>query len=123
MFTSKEPGRFPRDPEPYEIFLGGFVPRRAARVTFTGEQGSVRIDFAPRPQFNTPVNWVLAHIREDWFGQADDHLPFVEWLGSLSDTEKALEEWSHVTSEQIEHARKVLTRLAALTEGGTNENG
>lgn len=117
MFTSKEPGRFPRDPQPYTLTLPHVTPQRAARVTFTGEQGGVRIDFAPRPEFNTPVNPILSGLREDVENSEDfthdtvSHAEF--WLSILEDQE------AFSTPEQIEHARKVLARLTALENGGS----
>lgn len=77
----------------------------------------MRIDFAPRPEFNTPVNPILSGLREDVENSEDfthdtvSHAEF--WLSILEDQE------AFSTPEQIEHARKVLARLTALENGGS----
>lgn len=102
MFTSKEPGRFPRDPAPW-LTKGGL--RFAHPVEGSGEW-----DF--RPEFNTPVNPILSGLREDVEGSEDfshntvSHAEF--WLSILEDQE------AFSTPEHIDHARKVLARLVVL---------
>lgn len=101
MFTSRVPGQFPRDLHPY-VWLKNF-----------------NYKYQPRPQFNTPVNPVL---REFWdclywsrVGTVALAIHWLEpnhWPGVIEDLE--------ASPEQIEHARKVLTRLAALDNEDQN---
>lgn len=122
MFTSKEPGQFPRDPEPYVLTLPYVTPRRAARVTFTGEQGGARVEFAPRPEFNTEANPILRDFRVI-LGLPSPRVNTTQTLAEHWLECEDCMEYDSPTTTQLNHARKVLTRLAALTEGGTNENG
>lgn len=106
-----------RDPEPWieaiPLMYGGHDLTRYPR------RGDSRYEWrwAPRrEQFDTPVNPILAEFRAGW---PEDRLDDDDTLGDYAwrwfDSISQPEARDYYTPEQIEHARKVLTRLAALT--------
>lgn len=93
------------DPEPYLWFSGG----RSAKGSDWGSRPQCR--YAPRPEYAVLDNPLLGALRDcKRFCPEDceDALAWVEWL------------WQEDRAEgdqpaHIDHARRVLTRLAALT--------
>lgn len=121
MFTSKELGRFPRDPEPYVFIVKSIYvdqPSFGVRMSMQKARNGVIGEHLPRPEFNTPVNPILAALRAN-VGAGSDLAGQVRVFLNTSKLD-----WSVMlgaNDAQMEHARKVLTRLVALG-GGTNEN-
>lgn len=114
MFTSREPGQFPRDPEPWihPVYENRYPEQHSFWVGKTW--------WFPRPKFNTPMNPILAALRAN-VGAGSDLAGQVRVFLNTSKLD-----WSVMlgaNDAQMEHARKVLARLAALREGGTDENG
>lgn len=69
------------------------------------------VEWAPRrEQFDTPVNSVLAWFRENFSGHPNIRGGAQMWLESMSRNDWAYGD-DH-TPDEIDHARKVLTRLA-----------
>lgn len=70
--------------------------------------------WAPRrTQFDTPVNPILVEFRS----AVDERLPYADpksWLNGLENPSPG--SWFYANPDHITHARKVLTRLAALTK-------
>ena len=88
-----------RDPYPWLYSYGD-------RSASNSSSGSAR--WVPRrEQFDTPVNRVLEAFRADDAGEALAQTA-IGWLngGSMGD--------GYATPDEIDHARKVLTRLAAI---------
>lgn len=103
-----------RDPHPA---LCVFCATRAPDLGYdricwdNGRLTSCRYKWAPRrEQFDTPVNRILVDVRYERAGEADFGLYYSRWEQSISDP-AALGYWS---ADEVEHARKVLTRLAAF---------
>ena len=93
-----------RDPLPW---MGKFGDASHSAIRGGGFEGEA-FDWAPRrEQFDTPVNPILAGLRED-----DSPNRATLLLDYLDHDAVFMTDW---TSEQIDHARKVLTRLANLT--------
>lgn len=69
--------------------------------------------FDPRPEFDHPVNRILAGVRDDMAGSTDlngDAKATAEyWLSFSDDWDK---DGLTATPDEIDHARRVLTRLA-----------
>lgn len=103
-----------RDPEPYLIL---------------GERSATPADFAlfapRREQFDTPVNPILVAMRDDYQQYvgtpgAVDRVFWESWLERLPRVKShGVIASAHggfvATAEQIDHARRVLTRLANFT--------
>lgn len=91
-----------RDPYPWAAKVH-HSSRYAANV-------SNRCDWIPRPEFDHPVNRILVAFRQgrfaslDWFLHEYCH-DTDSWLWDGTDAENP-------TPEEIDHARRVLTRLA-----------
>lgn len=100
-----------RDPEPWACqgMHGGVqCTKRAAEPWMLDRAGRV---WAPRrEQFDTPVNRVLVHFRQMHGFRTDAFLvqAATAWCASPDDMVKA----GAYTPDEIDHARKVLTRLA-----------
>lgn len=126
MFTSREPGQFPRDPEPWVVTLTAVRRYNGKWRVWRGtaqdwDDACERAEAANpgwtthtaghvlRPKFNTPVNRILVEFRYSvrlGASLASMVQVFLNGHGGVD-----------ATPAEIEHARKVLTRLAALTEG------
>ena len=104
-----------RDPFPYVSALG-------ARYAYPGTLGRERLVWAPRrEEFDTPVNRVLEAFRavgdasaEEWayclsLAYSGESWPVVDHWDAL---EEAVEIIGREGADEIDHARKVLTRLA-----------
>lgn len=97
------------DPRPYQVYADG-VPswrRNFHRERFGNGFGDVITDtYNPRPEFDVLDNPILAEFRSDWDGTYER---ICWWLAMLE--ENVYPSW---TPEQLDHARRVLTKLAAL---------
>lgn len=123
MFTSREPGQFPRDPEPWVAEYDDGTDVRHA--TAEGVPTGVVFRHSPRPEFDTPVNPILVAFRNssltwDWKSSVFE-IGFYHWevfggFKAWNEEDHALHSFTVATPEQIEHARKVLTHLARLEE-------
>lgn len=94
------------DPEPW---VARRSPLRRATIRM-GERHEWEL--RPRPEFDVLDNPILAAFRsaiadDDPYADADS------WLANLSDMSAESEVWAH-DSAHIEHARRVLSKLAAL---------
>jgi len=99
-----------RDPHPYASALG-------ARYAYPGTLGSERLVWAPRrEQFDTPVNPLLAEFRLLWAGQTDMQDMAAEMVYNLTDHDYLweMQRDTDYTPDQVNHAVKVLERLAAF---------
>lgn len=95
-----------RDPLPFRD-PGGFGHRRYASRTFAA------LEWAPRAMFaRPPVNRILTHFRKM---RVDARVPLGRHAAGWMDSLNAMFAAGLYTSAEIEHARKVLERLAALT--------
>lgn len=93
-----------RDPEPWIIDTGYLVIRSAFEPR-EDDPLVVYAEWSPRrDQFDTPVNLILVEFR------ASQHSA-QWWLATLAHEPESYR-W---TPAQIDHARRVLTRLAAVT--------
>ena len=107
-----------RDPYPWVVSTlnaGGLpdfrvVSLEAAREAMSYfEKFDFLVEWAPRrEQFDTPVNRILADVRYERSGEPDLGLYYARWEQSIGDP-AARRYWK---SHEIEHARRVLTRLA-----------
>lgn len=91
-----------RDPKPYEWNGYRYTPEQ--RNTFPGQP----CNWSPRrEQFDTPVNPILVAFRRDQSEEGGQRhvLSWAEWLEYPTTLNR-------YTPEQIDHARRVLTRLA-----------
>lgn len=96
------------DPFPY-------VGEHGSRHAYAGTLNQTPLTFAPRPEYNdyTNVNPLLADMREFWPVIIED------WLAALDDPwfmDGVPAEFGIATEDHRDHAKKVLTRLAALGE-------
>ena len=97
-----------RDPEPYrnEDSAERLTAQEAEQDRATGWE----VTFDPRPEYDHPVNRVLVAFRQgrfaslDWFLHEYCH-DTDSWVWDGTDAENP-------TPEEIDHARRVLTRLA-----------
>lgn len=111
QFSSRPP--YNDDPFPYENFHG---TRVAAASTPGGFCSECVTEHDPRPRFdrpqNNPTNPILTNLRMD-----DRHVE-IQWtpdrLAVWLDVETGIH--GHHESAHIDHARKVLTRLANLSK-------
>lgn len=108
-----------RDPEPWALRqANGTDIRVARREDFMPI--TVGISFDPRPEFDHPVNRILSGVREDVANSADlghDVRATAEyWLSFSDDWDK---DGLTATPDEIDHARRVLTRLAAWQRPAT----
>lgn len=100
-----------RDPEPCrnEDSAERLTAQEAEQDRATGWE----VTFDPRPEFDHPVNRILAGVREDVNNSADlnhDTKATAEfWLSFSDDWDK---DGLNATPDEIAHARRVLTRLA-----------
>lgn len=113
MFASKTPRDLNHDPEPWE---GQYSPEYRATDEFHSFM-SVRMVRRPRPEYDhvqhNESNPLLADMREFWPVVIED------WLAALDDPwfiDGVPAEFGVVTEEHRNHAKKVLTRLAALAQ-------
>lgn len=91
-----------RDPWPY-THTGG------SRHAFPGTLDGERLVWAPRrEQFDTPVNRVLGEFREC----DGDPVAWLLWLDQTPISQMGVDP----TPEEVDHARRVLTRLANWKE-------
>lgn len=119
IYSSGKHDKLTADPWPIQGYWpdGGKGGRYAYPFTFQDVREFRR---EPRPEFDrpltNPVNPVLVSFREDMLnarmGQEENQRDDYEWLIG-PDWENYWQE--HVTAEQIDHARRVLERLARLT--------
>jgi len=101
-----------RDSEPWALRqANGTDIRMARREDFMPITVGIRFD--PRPEHDHPVNRILSGIREDVANSADlghDVRATAEyWLSFSDDWDK---DGLTATPDEIDHARRVLTRLA-----------
>lgn len=110
-----------RDPAPWRFVYD--EPMRAAtaeRDRRGWHNDGQTVEWAPRrEQFDTPVNPILVEFRASWGSVAYDgpRDQIASWLAALKGTERTIKRrgyslGSDPTPEQIDHARKVLNRLA-----------
>lgn len=113
LYSSREP--FNVDPAPY------YGPWGRSAIPGGGFEGEA-LSFEPRPEYdrpqNNPTNPILTDIRKNrpegvsWTKM----LKHYNWV-TFAAAHYITEDWERITDEsQIDHARKVLTRLAALKE-------
>lgn len=113
QFSSRKLGDF--DPLPnYRNPWGGVSNAAAARWGGYNHPNNT----VPRPEFdhhrhNQP-NPILVAVRENWI----DGDSFAVIAENMKDAEALFEAFPHVTPEVIDHARKVLTRLAGAAPQG-----
>lgn len=112
-FSSKTPHDLNHDPEPFVW--------RATKLRTRIKYGNEAIDFEPRPEFdhiqhNEP-NPILVELRQAF--AADHRRPRMVYIESkLREVEYETRNGNNGWSPQmLDHARRVLTRLARLTEG------
>ena len=74
-----------------------------------GEGWGQIVEFDPRPEYDHPVNRILVAFREDVKQPGESLLATAEWY--LLDLPQ-----SRNTPDEIDHARRVLTRLANMKE-------
>lgn len=104
-----------RDPYPWVYFdhrntsLGRFA------TLIEAERHGDRTEFAPRrDQFDTPVNPILVEFRKLWKGQPDILEMADQWARFELDGDWESPMTGEYSTDHIEHAHRVLTRLAAL---------
>lgn len=113
LFSSRPP--FNDDPWPY-IAPGGSRHAHPGTINF-GE----RLVYNPRPEFdrpqNNPTNLILARLREEWStpGRHENDLALCadRVLASCVEESEAV---LYYNGDEIDHARRVLTRLARFQE-------
>lgn len=112
MFSSRPPF----NDDPYPNVWNGHSPRNQMRVdTDMYRRGAPynheRYSYKPRPEFDrpqhNPTNPILAKFRERSY-------PVAYWVHRLSKGD--LPDGVEASIEQIDHAHRVLTRLANLTK-------
>lgn len=97
-----------RDPEPWVNVFGN-------RVRTPGRTDDGEFTYDPRrEQFDTPVNRVLVEFRMGW--SHDPTYGAANWLESLDDPTWQVESVRNAAPEEIDHARRVLARLANWKE-------
>ena len=101
-----------RDPLPWKCANGDkrFWSRRAAE----NHCGTDAIYTPRREQFDTPVNPILVEFRKLWKGQPDILEMADHWARFELDGDWESSMTHEYTMDQINHAHRVLTRLAAL---------
>lgn len=103
------------DPFPY-------IGEHGSRHAYAGTLNQKPLKFAPRPEYDNEPNPILAELREHLVAAGarnfepvvNIRLKNLEWMRNEHD-----ESWAKLTNETLnylDHARKVLTRLAALGE-------
>lgn len=121
MFNSQ---RVNTDPKPWRYDLLGMIPpeKRAREAT----QVTGGFSYAPRDEYwSSNVNLILEDFRSAFFeviysdGILQETAKWWLYLLALDPEMKKVQYWGHdiveaATPEQIDHARKVLTRLANL---------
>lgn len=102
-----------RDPMPVihhhaECILNG---ERLEGLAFSGDEWAPR-----REHFDTPVNPILADFRRVWIGEPDFMEAVEFWRDGLDEAgQDGPDQWTENYSvEEIDHAHRVLSRLAAL---------
>lgn len=105
MFSSREP--FNDDPEPWtDNFTGDRTSQRTGYMAST-------FSFWPRPEYDrpqhNPTNPILAKLRT----LKPVHRP--AWIEGFLNAEVERYNWPNWTHMEIQHAYKVLTRLANLS--------
>lgn len=118
MFASKTPRDLNRDPLPWRVAVG---PWRGSRMD---ARYAAEAEHDPRPEFDHPQinepNPILVELRElrgaDWARPeryAAQYAMFLRWVDDPTASRDDPHPW---TDAQRDHARRVLTRLAALSE-------
>jgi hypothetical protein len=103
------------DPEPYVSNAPDFD--RGSAEDLEEWQPRHGVTYAPRPEYDVPVNPILDAFRQEW-NRADIRRDLVldGWIADLDeDFGYAVMNAYGWTPEQISHARRVLAKLAALT--------
>lgn len=102
-----------RDPLPFIIHNSRGEGRRYSRREVEPLRESLSVEWAPRhDQFDTPVNRVLVSVREGLKIRAGRERELIDlWLGNLRPISNPAQGFG-VTEAEVDHARKVLTRLA-----------
>lgn len=102
-----------RDPAPWwnpaEVIQTGNYARSSEQLP--------GYNYAPRrEQFDTPVNRLLLEFRRLWAGEVDIVEQAAEMAHNLGEHDYLweLQEDTDYTPDEVEHARRVLTRLARL---------
>jgi hypothetical protein len=111
-FSSGKRAALTTDPEPWRMVLGPWRNVRASRRL-------PEFEFDPRPEYparhlTNVENRILAEYRE----QVEQGIPFADpdsWLANLDAMEAGSDAWRwRDFPEELEHAEKVLRRLAYL---------
>lgn len=110
MYSSRPP--FNDDPFP-------FVGPTGSRHQYPGTLDGVRLAHDPHPHFdrpqNNPTNRYLDLYRDDAAHTGWGERSPIEWLNEIESDEIHLDA-TLFTSEEWDHARRVLTRLARFQE-------
>lgn len=123
MFASKTPRDLNRDPRPYR-----HAANEARVKHYIEGQEAYGWAYDPRPEYdhaqhNEPNPILLAfrqHRTWEWvyINEDQSYAESVERFDGLRD-----ESFMNVSPEQINHARRVLTRLASITRPESGQNG
>jgi hypothetical protein len=116
MFASKTPRDIHHDPEPYR----GKYPFTANRSAWQITNGrEIVTEYAPRsgyfPRQHNEPNPILTLFRDA--DNSDRRGLAAMWVDDIAEWNRQGEMGIDTTPDQVEHARRVLTRFANLKEG------
>lgn len=124
IFASRTPESMNTDPEPWALrhYDGDVRPRGweecQKRPEWHDRENS--LDYLPRPEFTPktthPANPALVEFRYLWSGQPDMLDIADYWVAEQLESDGENAPMHDYTPEQVDHARRVLSRLAHLTK-------
>jgi hypothetical protein len=125
IFASKTPRDLNHDREPYvdgHLDTAGFGRRFSEPYSTPDHCQACGTRYDPRPEFDhvqhNPPNPILVWLRAIWDDpKCGTHAEIVDYM--LNDPRMIDPRMHEHTPARIDHARRVLTRLARLTEGAS----
>ncbi|UOE45939.1 hypothetical protein [Agromyces larvae] len=112
-FSSGRHARLTADPHPW-------IERTSSRyLTADAYYSGEPREFRPRPEFDRPLTNPANPIRREYRASLAADIPYTDpesWLANLDSLEPGSDAWKwRDEPDTLDHAERVLTRLAALT--------